>query len=374
VRVTKCRVCEGELEELWELGDFALCGSFSKPDEEVPVAPMGISVCNNCTLVQMHYSYPQNLFSEGYGYRSGLNPWMVKHLSDLSQEAAIYSGLWAGDTVIDIGGNDGTLLKNFGDGFNKILIDPTAEKWREFHDPSIKVIAKRFSKDLVIEKARLIFSVAMFYDLEDPVGFAKDVAECLLDDGLWVLEQSYLPTMVRANAFDTICHEHLEYYTITSLQEILRRAGLDILGVSFNDANGGSFRVYAGRGERLWEFAGDQDWNVKEQINGLKSRVDAIKQWFQENLQGRIFGYGASTKGNTLLQYFGLKLPYIVDVNPYKWGKVTPGTRIPIISEEEGERLNPDAYLVLPWHFKEFFLKNKPNHKFIFPLPCVERR
>ena len=189
MRVNACRVCGGDLAELWELGAFALTGYFPRPGEDVAREPMGVSHCQDCSLVQMHYHYDQDLYGATYGYRSGLNGSMVQHLMELQNDARIYAQLWHGDVVLDIGGNDGTLLRNFDDSFHKILIDPTAAKFAKYHDASTVAVRERFSAQSFFaasrgQQAKLVFSVAMFYDLDDPVGFAQEVYDCLEDDGI----------------------------------------------------------------------------------------------------------------------------------------------------------------------------------------------
>jgi hypothetical protein len=368
VKRTRCRACGSQLEQVMELGNFALCGYFPNPGEEVPHEPMGLSHCDTCGLVQMSYDYKHDFFKH-YGYKSGLNPSMVEHLRKLGEEAANRVGLKSTDTVIDIGGNDGTLLRSLPE-CKKVLIDPLAEGEFDLHK-------ELFRPGLFKGKAKIVFSIAMFYDLPDPVGFAEEISRILDMDGIWVFEQSYLPTMVKRNAYDTICHEHLEYYSLRSIRSILEMAGLEIIDVSLNDCNGGSFRVTAGI-TGSWsntEIEGaDRRFNhdVKGEMQSLHARMLGLRASLRNVLAKKaddgcvVVGYGASTKGNTLLQFCNIRLPCIVDVNKDKWGKVTPGMGIPIV-----EKADADAYLVLPWHFKEFFLK-KEGKMLIFPLPQVE--
>lgn len=380
-RIHQCRVCKGPLLELWELGEFALCGTFPSPGEEVPKEPMGLSWCVSCDLTQMHYQYDQALYGEGYGYRSGINPAMVSHLHRLARYGQIAADLWLGDVVLDIGGNDGTLLAYFGDDVKRLLIDPTAGKWPPH--PGIRTLAERFSYQNFCKlspdrKAQLVFTVAMFYDLEDPSRFARDVSRCLSSDGVWILEQSYLPEMVRQNAFDTICHEHLEYYTLPALTAILSKAARFTHEVEFNDTNGGSILLSVrGNPPRKPVQNPDLEWHAPTEITAMRYRVDAMRAQLHYMLAsaGKVVGWGASTKGNTLLQHWGItreQMPCIVDVNPEKWGKVTPGTGIPIV-----ERAEADAYLVLPWHFRSFVIEREQEFlrhggRLIFPLPEPE--
>lgn len=370
-----CRACGHSLEQVLHLGNFALCGKFPLPNEPVPYEPMGLSWCKSCGLVQMSYDYEHQFYGPGYGYRSGLNASMVAHLRSLAHEASIRSGLRPEDTVIDIGGNDGTLLKSLPP-CNKILVDPLGMAVE-----GVLCINDVFKAEDMYEKAKIIFSVSMFYDLADPVGFATDVAQCLAEDGIWVFEQSYLPTMVDRNAYDTICHEHVEYYTLRSIRSILEMAGLEIIDVSLNDCNGGSIRVTAGRVgtghvpkeiERMDALFND---DVPRYMQAMFDRMLKLRADLQHAIysSGRVVGYGASTKGNTLLQFCGIRLPCIVDVNRDKWGRVTPGTEIPIVESDA----DVDTYLVLPWHFRDFIVSReaqflKQGGSLIFPLPRVE--
>ncbi len=245
----------------------------------------------------------------------------------------------------------------------------------------------------------LITSVAMFYDLEDPVGFASSVEELLEDDGIWVLEMSYMPLMLEMNSFDTVCHEHLEYYSLSVLNTIMARAGLRIFKVSLNWINGGSLRCYVCKADcfrydtveardlirrlQVNEFQMQLDTNVP--YLAFQLRIDALRTEMTELLArihadgGSVHVYGASTKGNVLLQWYGInsyKVPYAADRNPDKVGAYTLGTGIRIISEEESRRMRPDYYLVLPWHFKQEFLTREretilAGTKMIFPLPEI---
>jgi len=382
---THCRVCGTALQSVLELGDFALCGTFPMANEIVPVEPLGLSWCKWCSLVQMSYDYKHDFYGPGYGYRSSLNASMVKHLRELANEAALRVGLQASDVVLDIGGNDGTLLNSIKPLCTKLLMDPTARQIEGRQIEDVIVLPEKFTfgsyNNAVNRKAKIVFSIAMFYDLPDPVGFARQVAKALDKDGVWVFEQSYLPTMVARNAYDTICHEHVEYYSLRAIRYILNLSGLELVDVSLNDCNGGSIRVTAAHAgsckvsldiERM-----DSQFNqdVPLRFDRLFSRMEKLREDLQRVLctNGRVVGFGASTKGNTLLQFCDITLPCIVDVNKDKWGRVTPGTNIPIVREDA----DANAYLVLPWHFREFIVQKEAQFlseggSLIFPLPDVE--
>jgi hypothetical protein len=316
----------------------------------------------------MSYDYKHDFF-KNYGYKSSLNPSMAEHLRKLGEEAANRVGLKETDTVIDIGGNDGTLLRSIPK-CRKVLIDPNG-------DLEFETYRSLFRPGLFTGTAKIVFSVAMFYSLPDPVGFAEEISRILDLDGIWVFEQSYLPTMVERNAYDTICHEHIEYYTLKSIRSILEMAGLQIIDVSLNNCNGGSFRVTAGitgnwSNREIESLDRRFNHDIEGQFKALDARIWKLRGELRTLLARKasegctVVGYGASTKGNTLLQFCNIRLPYIVDVNKDKWGRVTPGMQIPIV-----EKAAADAYLVLPWHFREHFLE-KETKELIFPLPNVE--
>jgi hypothetical protein len=328
---------------------------------------------------------------------------MVQHLRNKIRGLEQVACLTAGDWALDIGSNDGTALGSYAtDGIQRVGIDPTAKKFREFYDSGIHVVEDFFSADRYLKvsggrPARLITSLAMFYDLDSPVDFVREIKAALASDGLWHFEQSYLPAMLNTNSLDTICHEHVSYYSFYAVEEILRRADMRVVDVSFNDVNGGSFAVTATHGtsqlpgntaviewvrasekalnihtERpLLEFAARAGQYVSVLVDLLNRLSDAGK---------RVIGYGASTKGNVLLQYAGLgvkQLAAIGEINPDKFGRVTPGSHIPIVSDAEARAMKPDYFLVLPWHFRSDILRREQEFlrqggRFIFPLPVPE--
>jgi hypothetical protein len=305
-----------------------------------------------------------------------------------------------GDLVLDIGSNDGTTLSAYPDYLLLVGIDPTGAKFSRFYPAHVKLIPEFFSADLLLrafqgKKAKVVTSFSMFYDLESPVDFAKEVASVLDEvDGIWVFEQSYMPLMLERNSYDTICHEHLEYYMLKQIVWIAERAGLKIVDVELNDINGGSFSVVAvhessylkdsvGVVDKMLKLEADAGLNELFPYQAFSRRAEQSKIELQEFIHGvrkkgeRIFGIGASTKGNVLLQYSDItadEIESIGDVNPDKFGSVTPGTWIPICDEKTALAANPDYLLVLPWHFREFFLGNPlfRGRKLVFPLPKLE--
>jgi hypothetical protein len=328
---------------------------------------------------------------------------MTDHLSDLSKKARQQVRLEKNDIVLDIGSNDGTLLKSYGaEEIRRIGMDPGGEQYRKYYPDDIRLVsdffnAASFRAAFPGEKAKIITSIAMFYDLEHPMEFVDNIRQCLHADGIWVLEQSYLPTMLRMNSFDTICHEHLEYYAFYQIDWMLKRNNLKAIDIEFNEINGGSFRLCVAHRDSALKpntvalesvIAAERELKLDTAVPyaAFCARVEAIKVRLNallraEKQKGKtIYVYGASTKGNVLLQYFGIDASVITaaaERNTEKWGSRTPGTNIPIISEEEARRQHPDYFLPLPWHFRKEFLEResrfrKEGGKFIFPQPDVE--
>jgi cyclopropane fatty-acyl-phospholipid synthase-like methyltransferase len=404
--ITKCRISGStNLLSVLSLGEQELTGFFpSSREQQVTRGPLDLVWCPESGLLQLKQSYnPDEMYGDNYGYRSGLNQSMVKHLTSKIRKLERVYGLKAGDTVLDIGSNDGTSLKAYSTaGLKRVGIDPTGAKFKQFYTEGIELVpdffsAKVYRSRVGEKKARVVTSIAMFYDLEDPASFVRDVAEVLAEDGVWHFEQSYMPSMLRMNSYDTICHEHIEYYALGPVKTLLEKNGLKILDVQMNAVNGGSFAVTAAlKGSALKPNHTVIDWLLgQEERMGIltprpfrefetrvfEHRQNLIQLIRNLNADGKkIFGYGASTKGNVLLQFCGFTdkdIPYIADVNPDKFGRFTPGSRIPIVSEEEAKKMKPDYYLVLPWHFKgnilareEAFLSG--GGQMIFPMPEIE--
>ena len=351
------------------------------------------------------HSYDLNeMYGDNYGYRSGLNASMVAHLGAKVAALRKTCELQVGDVVVDIGSNDGTTLGFYPpDQYHLIGFDPSGGKFRHFYRPDIHLIEDFFSAELFLQseharaKAKIVTSIAMFYDLEDPTDFMRQVVGILADDGIWHFEQSYMPEMLRLTAYDTICHEHLEYYGLRQIKWMTDRTGLKIIDVSFNPVNGGSFAVTVAKRGAPYAEARETIEAVleKEDLEGLGALTpyEAFRRrvfWHREKLldglydikrHGRsIHGYGASTKGNVILQFCDIGpdlLTCIAEVNETKFGCVTPGTHIPIVSEAASKKQQPEYYLVLPWHFRQNLLERESDFiarggKMVFPLPQVE--
>jgi C-methyltransferase-like protein/putative zinc binding protein/methyltransferase family protein len=403
--ITRCRVSGGgHLVSVLNLGMQSLTGVFPRSAGiPVTVGPLELVWCSECGLLQLRHSYdPDEMYGENYGYRSGLNRSMVFHLEQKTRQLEQSVELGNGAVVLDIGSNDGTLLKSYRtEGLTKVGIDPTAAKFKEYYSLDIHVVTDFFSaanvRAAVPRPAKIVTSIAMFYDLESPVRFAREVAEILDDDGVWHFEQSYMPSMLRMNAYDTICHEHLEYYSLAVVRTILDQADMRIVDVQMNAVNGGSFAVTAAkRGAPRRPNSAMIEWLLEQErrmgletprpFREFEERVFRHREDLRRLVRAlvddgkKIVGYGASTKGNVLLQFCGFTpddIPAIADVNPDKFGCVTPGTHIPIVSEDEARRMRPDFFLVLPWHFKSGILEREREFleaggRMIFPFPEIE--
>jgi len=407
-----CRVCgSSALTRVIDLGEQHLQGSFVKPGEDPPPArriPTVLVRCNPmldekaCGLLQMESTVPPEVLYSSYWYRSGTNRTMRSHLEGIARQALEMIGTRSG-SVLDIGCNDGTLLHCYPDTMTKFGVDPSDIAQEIGGD--ITGIQDVFpSNELLTRVDKRLFdiitSIAMFYDLEDPVAFTRGIKQLLAPDGLWVFEMSYMPLMLKMNSYDTICHEHLEYYSLAVIENILRRAGMKIVNAELNNINGGSIRCFATHldtfafrrdafAQNLQRFRQDEFdleldtdkpyKNFQDHINVHREELMALLKRLKKEGK-KIHVYGASTKGNTILQWCQID-NRIVDVaadrNPDKHGASTLGTDIPIVSEEQSRAMQPDYYLVLPWHFKEEFLEREKatlarGTKLIFPLPTIE--
>ena len=403
--ITRCRISgSSNLVNVLSLGEQYLTGVFpSSREQAVTKGPVDMVWCPESGLVQMKQSYSlEEMYGDNYGYRSGLNQSMVNHLQNKVNMLLRKVQTKAGDIILDIGSNDATSLKCYPSHLRRIGIDPTGNKFKEYYTDDISLVpdfftADNFRKIFPVEKATIVTSIAMFYDLEDPVKFAADIESVLAENGIWHFEQSYLPSMLRTNSYDTICQEHLEYYSMISVQYILDKAGLRIIDVELNDINGGSFAVTAAK--KNSPHRANQaviDWMLEEEIKMGLNTEKPYREFAQRVTEHRssllnlldklkndgkkIIGYGASTKGNVLLQYCNISTQYldcIAEVNEQKFGSFTPGTLIPIVSEAEARAMKPDYLFVLPWHFRNNILGREKEYrasggKFIFPLPFIE--
>nr|WP_321397833.1 class I SAM-dependent methyltransferase [uncultured Desulfobacter sp.] len=407
-----CRVCgSSALTKVINLGSQHLQGSFVKPGKETPpVRKISTTLVrcdptrdeNACGLLQMENTVPPEVLYSAYWYRSGTNNTMRNHLKQITTSAISHIDP-VHAIVLDIGCNDGTLLGFYPDSFTKFGIDPSDVA----HEISkeITIVQDIFpSEELLLlldgKTCDIVTSIAMFYDLEDPISFTRGIKKILSPDGIWIFEMSYMPTMLKMNSYDTICHEHIEYYSLAVIEHILKQADMKIFNVELNDINGGSLRCYATHSDSFkhkrdefihnikalrqeeFDFELDTDKPYKhfqDRINVHKEELNALLKNLKKAGK-RIHIYGASTKGNTILQWCDIDhriIEFAAERNPDKYGAMTLGTDIPIISEEESRAMNPDYYLVLPWHFKAEFLEREKEilekgTGLIFPLPAIE--
>jgi len=406
-----CRVCGGQLEEILSLGSHYL-SNFPEPGQSDGMkAPLDLVKCTTCHLVQLKHTAPADAMYQNYWYRSGTNQTMRQALADIADKAEHLIALSPGDSVLDIGCNDGTLLASYKrQDFFRIGFDPAVNMAHYSREVADHVVVGYFEAEayfsdpiLAVHRPKVITSIAMFYDLEDPRQFVSDVKKVLDPEGLWIVQMSYLPSMLSQNEIGNICHEHLEYYSLQSFEYLLNLHDFEVVDVELNSINGGSIRAYIRNrgadptcfGDTTYrEFANErvlQMRNEENRINLVESatykdfafRVNRIKtdvvDFIREQVAkgNQVYVYGASTKGNTLLQYFGLDHSLIAaasERNPEKWGRVTVGTHIPIVSEEDARLASPEFFLVLPWHFLEEFMARedaylKSGGRFIVPMP-----
>ncbi len=405
-KVEKCRICGNKrLIQILDLGEQMLTGIFpSDKSIDITSGPLRLVKCMGdkvCGLVQLEHSYDlAEMYGENYGYRSGLNPSMVSHLHRKVKRILGQVNLEKNDIVVDIGSNDSTTLQAYPlDGLTLVGFDPTGVKFRSYYPEHISLVADFFSAKIFQEKfpqrkAKIITSFSMFYDLEDPMSFMHDVYDVLDDGGIWVFEQSYMPTMLETKSYDTVCHEHLEFYALRQIKWMTDRVGFKIKDVEFNDVNGGSFSITViktlngdiSHDDFIQKILDEEDNKGLDTLkpyrffanNAEKSKQDLHDFIGNAKREGKsIAALGASTKGNVLLQYCGLssdEIEFVGEVNREKFGCYTPGTWIPIIDEDEALRKKPDYLIVLPWHFKKFFVDNPKLNSLslVFPLPTLE--
>jgi hypothetical protein len=391
-----CRICKTDTcEDVINLGNQVITSRFPKIGEPpAPTTPMTLMMCKTCGLVQLRDLVAgSDMYEHMYGYRSGISGTMRAHLRAYNDEILSLINLKLGDAVLDIGSNDATLLHMYPSTLIRVGCDPTGSQFAEYYGKDILLKPTYFTKEAILPlgyKYKVVSSISMFYDLPDPVQFAQDVYEVLDDTGIWTFEQSYVKTMLERNSFDTICHEHIEYYGVRQIQHILNKSGFNIIRISLNDCNGGSMRVFAAKKDsHLKEDAQtlksllEQEFHLSDpdtyrnfmkrcdtEISKLKAHLDTKKTTYV---------YGASTKGNCLLQYANIgpnEIKYAVERNLEKVGRTT-STGIEIISEETMRANPPEFLLVLPWHFKDEIIAResaflRAGGKLIFPLPTFE--
>lgn len=405
-RINQCRICgNSELVEILDLGLQALTGVFPRTKlEPVTQCPLQLVKCMGregcCGLVQLKHTYDlTELYGDNYGYRSGLNPSMVAHLKSKVNRILERFPPPAGALIIDLGSNDSTTLQAYpANTFSCLGVDPTGRKFEQFYPPHIKLIPDFFSEKVLRKhigdrRAAVITSFSMFYDLERPLSFVQEVSQVLDEEGVWVTEQSYMPVMLNRNSYDTVCHEHLEYYALRQIKWMADLADLKIVDVEFNDINGGSLSLAMAKRQSQWtesplvgeilarEVSEGLDTLEPYQIfaRNVAASRDALRAFLERARQSgkSVSGLGASTKGNVLLQYCNITeedIARVGEVNADKFGHFTPGTSLPIVSEEEALAMKPDYLVVLPWHFRPYLLSQPRlrGQTLVFPLPELD--
>ncbi len=405
-----CRVCgSGDLMPILSLGEQYSVGFLDSANETTAKAPLDLVLCNikggGCGLLQLHHTLDHDILYHRYWYKSGISKTMVAALADVVAAAERMASLKPNDLVVDIGSNDGTLLRQYkAHGIAKIGFEPS-NLWELGVGPDTTIIHdyfnhQAFQKHFGDRKARIITSIAMFYDLEDPNQFVADINRCFDDNGLWIIQMNYLGLMLDNHTFDNISHEHLEYYSLISLENLLKRHNLVIVDVDLNDVNGGSYRAYVKkvlskpplsldgkeRVDRLRNKEIRQGYDGKTVYDNFSREIRELKDQLvnfllQEVKRGKTtYIYGASTRGLVVIQYAGLDHRLIkaaVDMNPDKWGKYIVGAGIQIIPFKDYRQSRPDYLLVLPYHFKNEIIHQEREFldgggKMIFALPVFE--
>ena len=401
MKIKHCRNCKNtELFDLFSLGKISFTGKFPNTiRQNVPKAYLNVLMCKKCKLVQLDRNFDLNyLYGKSYGYRTGINKTMTDHIKKIVRKCSALVKLKSKQYVLDIGSNDATLLNFYPNDIIKVGVDPLVNKYKKFYK-KINYKISNFFKIKDIEKIKIkknfkiISALSVFYDLRDPNKFIKEIKKILDDKGVFVLEHVDLYYIIKNNIFDTICHEHLIFYSSKIIIEMMKNNGLKVFNHEYNEINGGSSRYYICHSKTNFKVSKNiKKVLLRENLQGielkktyklfftkiLNEKIKLIKLIKKiKNEEQDIHGYGASTKGNVLLQFYNINnkvVNYIADRNPLKWNSFTPGTKIKIISESQSRKIKPHFYLVLPWHFKNEILireKNirKKGTKFIFPLP-----
>jgi len=405
MKLKKCRLCDSiKFSGLFSLGNLSFTGKFANNvKQNIPKKEIHLVICNHCKLVQLNQDFnPKYLYGKDYGYRTGLNQTMTDHVKLIAHDAQKLSKIQKGDFVLDIASNDGTMLNCYSKNLVTVGIDPILSKFKKFYNEINYKVPDFFSlnalkKRKLNKKYKIISALSVFYDLKDPNKFLTDIKKILHKDGVFILEHADLLSIVKNNLFDTICHEHLVYYSSKIIIDMMSKNDLAVFDLKKNNTNGGSIRYYISHSNSNYKIKYNKISSILNEEKYFKLEKKATYKKFLKNIniqknklhdflklkikqKNIIHGYGASTKGNVLLQYFNInrdQINFIADRNPKKYNLYTPGTKIKIISEKLSRKMKPKYYLVLPWHFKNEILKReikirKKGTKFIFPLPKLK--
>ena len=405
MKLKKCRLCDSKkFSSLFSLGNLSFTGKFANNvKQNIPKKEIHLVICNHCKLVQLNQDFnPKYLYGKDYGYRTGLNQTMTDHVKLIAHDAQKLSKIQKGEFVLDIASNDGTMLNCYSKNLMTVGVDPILSKFKKFYNEINYKVPDFFSlnalkKYKLNKKYKIISALSVFYDLKNPNKFLVDIKKILHKDGIFILEHADLLSIVKNNLFDTICHEHLVYYSSKIIVDMMNKNDLVVFDLKKNNTNGGSIRYYISHSNSNYKIKYNKISSILNEEKYFKLEKKATYKKFLKNIniqknklhnflkskikqKNIIHGYGASTKGNVLLQYFNInrdQINFIADRNPKKYNLYTPGTKIKIISENLSRKMIPKYYLVLPWHFKNEILKReikirKKGTKFIFPLPKLE--
>ena len=401
--INKCRICSNNsVNEILKLEPQYIATTFVTDNENNPMAkikiPLTLILCKKCGLVQLKETVKPDLLYKNYFYRTAINETMKRDLQDVVNYAVENVKTESNDVIVDIGANDCTMVSMYPDHLKRFGIEPATNiDWSNVNE-SITIVNDYFSKDIVLKatnykKAKIISATAMFYDFDDPNVVTKDIKDILHEDGVCVIQVSYLLDTIRDMNFYDVVHEHLEYYSLKSINYLMERNGLKVIDATTNFVNGGSLRVLVThkdsrrpKSKRYQEILDEEEkWNLEEldtyvqYEQKIKDIIKKSREFIVNEIEngGTVIGLGASTKGNVLLQICRIGkdlLPYISDRNKEKVGLHTLGTDIEIISEEKARKINPSAMLVIPWNFKEEILSREQNFiqnggKMLFLMP-----
>ncbi len=400
MKIKCCRICKKKkLKTLFSLGNLSFTGKFPSKNQQIKKKPITLIICKNCDLVQLGHNFDlKYLYGPDYGYRTGINKTMINHVSAVVKDLSKKTKLKKNDFVLDIASNDGSLLNFYKKNVKTFGIDPILEKYKVKYKKINFKIADFFSAKKILKitkkKFKIITALSVFYDSADPNEFIKDVKKILSPDGIFLLEFADLASIIKYRMFDTICHEHLEYYSSNIINNLCRENHLKIFDININNINGGSKQYlichkesnYKIKEKKIYKILNSEkklklssEKTFKNFINIINKSKHELNLFIRKanNFGKTIHGYGASTKGNVLLQYYKIDnrmIKYVAERNKNKYELYTPGTKIKIISETLSRSYKPDYYLVLPWHFKKEILHRekeirKKGTKFIFPLP-----
>ena len=404
MRIKSCRNCKKtKFINLFSLGKMSFTGKFPKSlKTNIPKEQLNLLMCNFCKLVQLDRNFNlKYLYGKNYGYRTGINNTMTNHVKQIVKKLSSLVKLKKKDYVLDIASNDSTLLNFYPNNVIKVGVDPLVNKYIKYYKKINFKISNFFNlydiKKLKLKKKfKIITALSVFYDLKDPNKFIREIKEILDDQGIFVLEHADLYCIIKHKIFDTICHEHLGFFSSKVIIDMVKKNKLKVFAHEYNNVNGGSSRYYISHIKSKYIIKKSvKKVLINEKKAGLLKKITyrlfykrimdsklrliaKLKSIKSKNLI--VHGYGASTKGNVLLQFFNIGknyIQYIADRNPLKFNSFTPGTKIKIISEKKSRAMKPDYYLVLPWHFKKEILSREKKimnngTKFIFPLPKLE--